>query len=132
MFENDPDEFSRRVELRVNGDNWVVDGNYSSTRDLVLPRATEIVWLNLPVRVFFPRVVWRSIKRAFKREELWNGNREPIWGMLRAEHPIRWSLSTRHKHREKYPVLLEWVRAEGKSAVELRSDSEIRDWFESL
>lgn len=132
LDEKNSDEFLRLVESRVEADDWVVDGNYASTREIVFPRATHIVWLNFPARIFFPRVVRRSLIRGIMRTELWNGNRESIWGILRAEHPIRWSLSARHQHREQYPALLANARDEGTISLEFNSDCEVLDWFKSL
>jgi adenylate kinase family enzyme len=51
-----------RVAEAVSGDAWVMDGNYSHTLDLRLPRADAVIWLDLPRRIYFPRAVWRAIK----------------------------------------------------------------------
>ena len=69
------DVFRQRVRDALTGEAWVVDGNYSAVRDLVWPRAAMLVWLNLPYRVVSWRLLWRTLKRVFTREELWNGNR---------------------------------------------------------
>src|SRR5262245_5075988 len=55
----EPAEWRRRVEELVARDAWVMDGNYSGTFDLRLPRAQAIVWLDLPRRIYFPRAIWR-------------------------------------------------------------------------
>ncbi|GHD83281.1 hypothetical protein CLV85_1985 [Salinibacterium amurskyense] len=37
----------------------------------------DLVWLDLPFfRTTLPRVIRRTIRRAVRREELWNGNVE--------------------------------------------------------
>lgn len=35
--------------------------------------------------VIIRQVLWRSIRRRVTREELWNGNREPLSGLFRLE-----------------------------------------------
>lgn len=40
------EEFRTMVADALAGDGWVVDGNYSRSRDLVLPQATDVVWLS--------------------------------------------------------------------------------------
>jgi hypothetical protein len=42
----------------------------------VLSQAHTIVWLRIPFHRTFPRLVARTARRSFTREELWNGNRE--------------------------------------------------------
>jgi len=45
-------------------DAWVMDGNYLGHIDLRLPRATAVVWLDLPRHVYFSRAVYRSITQV--------------------------------------------------------------------
>jgi len=54
-------EWRRRVAELAAGDAWVMDGNYSSTFDLRLPRAHALVWLDLPRWMYFPRAVKRLV-----------------------------------------------------------------------
>ena len=71
------EEFRRRVAAAVAGERWVIDGNYTSqVKDLVWACADTVVWLDLPRRTVMRRIIWRSLWRAAKRTELWNGNRE--------------------------------------------------------
>jgi adenylate kinase family enzyme len=78
-----PDELRARVEPLVETDAWVVDGAYrNKLGDLVLERAELVVWLDLPVHVWLPRLVKRTVRRLVRREELWNGNRETLRDQL--------------------------------------------------
>ncbi|MBF9232580.1 P-loop NTPase family protein [Microvirga alba] len=52
-------EWRERVEALVARPEWVMDGNYASTFDLRVPRATEIVWLDLPRWRCLASVTWR-------------------------------------------------------------------------
>ena len=70
------DEFRRIVAARAATGGWVIDGNYGTVRDLVWARADTVVWLDLPKRTVMRQVVWRTLRRAALRRELWNGNRE--------------------------------------------------------
>jgi adenylate kinase family enzyme len=40
------DEFRRLVQDAVACERWVVDGNYSTVRDVIWPEATVAIWLN--------------------------------------------------------------------------------------
>ena len=55
-------EFVAAVGQAARGQAWVMDGNYTRTLDLRLPRAEAVVWLDLPRHVYFPRAVLRSLR----------------------------------------------------------------------
>src|SRR6185503_1493018 len=67
------DELRARVEPLVAEDAWVLDGAYrGKLGDLVLERAELVVWLDLPLRIWLPRLLRRTVTRIVRREELWN------------------------------------------------------------
>jgi len=98
----------RRVAEIVAEDAWVVDGNYSAVRDLVLARADTIVWLDLSRLTVTRQIVWRTLRRAITRAELWNGNRES-WRAVLSRDPaksiILWSWTRHTRYRERYAKL---------------------------
>jgi adenylate kinase family enzyme len=99
------DEFRAAVGERIAGDAWVVDGNYSAVRDLIWALADSVVFLDYPRSLVMRRVVSRTFRRAVKREELWNGNREPISNFFRWKPEnsiIRWSWTHHDKASERY------------------------------
>lgn len=74
-----PEELRAKVEPIVESEAWVIDGAYrGKLGDLVLEGADLVVWLDLPVRVWLPRLLRRTVRRIITREELWNGNREEL------------------------------------------------------
>src|SRR5215212_8928791 len=52
-----------RTSAAIAGDRWVTDGNKSTVRDLVWPRADTVIWLDYPSVVS----LWRLGKRALWR-----------------------------------------------------------------
>jgi adenylate kinase family enzyme len=62
--------------LEKHAEGWVFDGNYGRIKDLVLPQADTVVWIRLPFRVVFWRVLKRTISRILSREPLWDNNYE--------------------------------------------------------
>jgi adenylate kinase family enzyme len=98
-------EFRRRVAEFVAAPSWVADGNYSAVQDLVWGRADTVIWLDLPRHRVMPRIIWRTLRRAALRAELWNGNRER-WTNLVSLDPIEsvivWSWTQHHKYRQRY------------------------------
>ncbi|WP_322817698.1 AAA family ATPase [Tepidiforma sp.] len=74
------EEFRAAVEglLATHADGWVMDGNYALVRDLILPKAATVVWLDLPFWVVYWRLARRTILRSVRGAPLWNGNRETV------------------------------------------------------
>lgn len=68
--------FFERIAQAIEGDAWVVDGNYSRTRHLTLPRADLVIWLHFPLGFTFRRLLWRTVRRCWMKEVLWKGCRE--------------------------------------------------------
>lgn len=106
---HDPSEFRRRVEAETTAERWVSDGNYGRVRDLVLGRATHMVWLDYGRSVTMRRVLWRSLVRALDGRELWpgTGNRETFRRWLDKDHPIRWAWDTYEDRRRRYAELFD-------------------------
>lgn len=123
-----PDEVLRaRVGPIVAGERWVVDGNYrKKLGDLVLARAELIVWLDMPIEVWLPRLVRRTAMRWLRREVLWNGNRESlkdaVWGR---DSLFGYALRTYRARR------VEWAEVLGAYPhVRLRAPGEVKRFLE--
>jgi adenylate kinase family enzyme len=122
------EEFRSRVAEVVAGDGWVVDGNYSAVRDLVWERADTVVWINLPRPVVMRRVVARTIRRVVTREELWNGNREPLSNLYKwdpMENIIRFAWVRYAASVERYSAAMEDPGYAGIRFIRLRSAAEV-------
>src|SRR5689334_18195575 len=70
------EQFRTQVAAIAAGDGWVIDGNYSTVQPLVWERGDTVVGLDPPRRTVMRRIIWRSLRRAAGRTELWNGNTE--------------------------------------------------------
>lgn len=58
--ESSYEEFRPKVAAAVAGDRWIMDGNYSRTFDIRMPRADTIIWIDQPRRV----CLWRAFRRT--------------------------------------------------------------------
>ena len=131
----DPEEFLRCVGTVVAGDGWVVDGNYTTVRDLVWARADTVVWLDLPRRLIVRRVVLRTLRRALTRQELWNGNREPLSNFYRLDperNIIRWTWVMHPRYIDRYGTAMADETASHLEFVRLRSPAEVTAFLASL
>ena len=120
----DPAEFRDLIDGLTAQPGWIVDGNYSTVRDLTWGRADTIVWIDLARHVVVPRIIRRSIVRAAARKQLWAGNRERFRDVL-SRDPDRsvvvWSWQQHRPYREQYESLTqapEWRHAD---VIRLRS-----------
>jgi len=77
--ETPDDELRRLLEPLLAADGWVIDGGYRrKIGNLVWEQADLIVWIDLPLHVWVPRLFRRTLRRLRGHEELWNGNKETI------------------------------------------------------
>ena len=62
------EELRAKVEPIVASPGWVVDGSYRGKIGDIVPEAAElIVWLDLPVHVWFPRLLKRTARRLVRK-----------------------------------------------------------------
>jgi hypothetical protein len=126
--ETPDDELRRLLEPVLAGEGWVIDGGYRrKIGDLVLGQADVIAWIDLPLHVWLPRLLRRTVRRLRGTEEIWNGNRETlrgaIWGR---EALIPYALRMHFSRRRRYPTELARF-----PVVRLRTQSEVAAFVES-
>jgi adenylate kinase family enzyme len=120
--------FRARVAEAVEGDAWVMDGNYTTqTFDLRLPRADAVIWLDFPRYIYFPRVLWRAIGNYGEpRDDLGPGCPEridlPFWQWVWT-YPAR----TRPEH-----ALIMAGLPPGVHSVILKSPAEVAEFVADL
>ncbi len=121
-----PEDFRAIVEPIVESKAWVIDGPYrGKLGDLVLEGADLVVWLDLPLRVWLPRLLRRTASRIIRREELWNGNRERLRDALHPQNSVVF-FALRHyrDRRQRYPSELASF-----PVVRLRTTAEVDDFL---
>lgn len=107
-IEATPEELHAKVAPIVSSESWVIDGSYrSKLGDLVLEHADVVVWLDLPMHVWLPRLVHRTFRRVTRREELWGGDRETLRNVLLSrESLVLFALRAYRSRHRLYPVQL--------------------------
>jgi adenylate kinase family enzyme len=100
----DTDDFRRIVKEFTAQVGWIVDGNYSIARDITWGRADTVIFLDLPRWAVMAQIIPRTLRRAARKEELWNGNRETFKYLLTRtdENVLWWAWKTHAKNRERY------------------------------
>lgn len=132
----DRDVLRAQITREIAAEHWVCDGNYNSfVGDLVQAAADTIVVFDLPRSTVVRQVAWRTLRRAVRRQELWNGNREPLTNFTRwqpEKNVIRWSWTHHDRYREQYRALAAsdvWDHAE---VIWIRRHSAGENWLNNL
>jgi adenylate kinase family enzyme len=124
------EDFRESVAEALSGDRWMVDGNYGKVRDIVWARADTVVWLDYALPVIMGRLLWRTIRRGVRREELWSGNRERLWiQFFSRDSLLLWALQTYRRRQREYPMLLARPEYAHLAVVRLRSPRATKDWL---
>ena len=97
--------------------------------------ASTIIWLDLPRRTVLRRLIVRTLRRSITREELWNGNREPRFGLLSPNPEQNVTLHSMLKfsaRRARYESKLARGVWDDKTVVRLRSPAQVDQYLASL
>jgi len=127
-------EFRSLVADAIEGDCWVVDGNYGTVRDIVWDAADTIVWIDLPRRIVMTRLVRRTIGRIVLRKKLWNGNRESFRAAISLDPDrsvIVWGWTHFDERRSTYDAAMRTAGSDGVDWVRSRSRREVHRFLDS-
>ena len=130
--ETPDDRFRELVGARTIGEGWVVDGNYSMTMDLTWGRADTLVWLDYSLPLVLWRLFLRTNRRIFRREILWNGNRERFANAYLSRDSLYvWVFRTFWRRRRNWP---RWFAAEYRHLVvhRFRTPGEAQRWLDGV
>jgi adenylate kinase family enzyme len=97
-------EFFEQLRNELKGDCWVLDGNYTRTIPIKWEKPLIVIWLDLSFLATFKQAVLRALKRAYSKEELWEGtdNRESfLKSFFTSDSIIWWTIKTYSNNRRK-------------------------------
>lgn len=123
---------------QMQGDGWVIDGNYSeiTMRGPIWQEADTVVWLDLPRWKVMAQLIPRTLGRVVLRRELWNGNREPWRNLLRWDDPFEnillWSWQTHGRIGTRYVGAMEDPAFAHLTFVRLRSRREVNEFLAAI
>lgn len=126
------DVMRARVKAATASDEWTLDGNYSKVRDITWPRARAIIWLDYSLPVVMWRIVTRSLRRAFRRQTLWNDNQESLQRLFSRDSIVLWALTTYKRRRRQYPQLFARPEYAHLTVIRHRSPAETERWLADL
>ncbi|KAJ3755546.1 AAA domain-containing protein [Lentinula raphanica] len=132
-------EFMKQNETK----GWVIDGDYSRMGgEIVQENATDVIWLDPPLLLYFPRVVLRTIRRLFGLEPPCSvGCPENIREVLFSKDSILWWCLSQHRRvfRRNSDRMKIWGLGVGSNPAEEQKmrrlggwGSQVADWLESV
>lgn len=133
-----PDKFQAMIieamaKADRTNDGWTTCGNYGSASDHLHHTAADtIVWLDMPRWLLMRRVIWRTLRRAITREELWNGNREPLTNFYKWEpeqNIARWTWVKFHGYRDQHLASISDGMWDHATVHHLRSPAQVADFL---
>ncbi len=128
-----PDEFRQRVSAALNGQCWVVDGNYGKARDIIWGQADCLIWLDYSLPLIWSRLFRRAMHRIRHQEELWGGNRESWRGQFFSRDSLfLFALTSRRRHHRDYPELLARPEYAHLQVYRQRSPRETEHWLQAV
>ncbi|HEY3841616.1 MAG TPA: AAA family ATPase [Acidimicrobiales bacterium] len=128
----EPEAFRRQVQAALSAPAWVADGNYSAVRDLVWQKADTVICLDFPRPVVMYRLIRRSLRRAYRQTELWNGNRESFANLFSLNPDrsiIAWSFSRHALYRRRYADATVDPQWSGVQFIALQSSTQVTQFL---
>jgi hypothetical protein len=93
-----------------------------------------VVWLDLPRRTVMRQVTGRTLRRTLSRQQLWNGNREPLVNLCpwRSESILNWAWTQHRKYEDRFSRAMVAPELDHIDFVRLRSHDEADAWVSGL
>lgn len=115
----------------LEGEHWVLDGNYSRTTPIKWRRVQAVVWLDFN----FPRTLYQAVTRAVQRlvtkVELWpgTGNRETLRKLFSEESIVLWTITSYWRKRRNLLAALQSDEIQHIRFHQLRSPHQAEDFL---
>ncbi|RHY05322.1 hypothetical protein DYB37_004910 [Aphanomyces astaci] len=103
-------DYVQKMTIATAASAWVMAGNTSEVRQLVLTQANVVVWLDYPFWTVLWQLVRRSVSRWWTQELLWGTNYESLWVHLKLwskDSLVHWLFKTYWNRKREYPLLFQ-------------------------
>ena len=97
-------DFRRKIVEELKGKNgFIINGNYSKTKDLTWGKCDVLLWLDYPRWLVMWLVVKRTIFRVCTGKKLWHGNAETLQkAFFSKDSIILWAWNTYRLRKREY------------------------------
>jgi adenylate kinase family enzyme len=124
------EHFLAAADAATRHPRLVADGNYSTVRPIIWPRADTIIWLDYPLYVNFWRLTRRNLWRILTNEKLFHGNRESFrTHFLSRDSLYVWAARSYQRRPRHWSDLLTSETYSHLATLRLRSPATTRRWL---
>lgn len=128
-------ELRAKLEDALSDECWVLDGNYPHTIPVKWREVEVVVWLNYPFHTTVWRAFVRAVKRAYTKEELWEGtgNVESFQTtFFSKESPLWWTITSYGKVNNLMQRCMSDARFAHIAFLRLRNNTEAEMFLRGL
>lgn len=101
------DNLRTKISNAISGvDDWVITGAYSRTWDITMPKATHVIYIDLPLYIILYRFFTRTWRRLIKKEKCCGDNLERWGAVFSKDSLLLWIFKTYEKKKQQYEDLL--------------------------
>lgn len=123
--------FRERTQEVLANERWIIAGSYlRQVADLVWAQADTVVWLDLPRRVSFSRVLRRTVRQFVRREDVFPGCRQSLRAAWR-DRLFHSAWREPEEYRSVIPELLDRPEYGHVRLVHLQSTGAVAAWWAS-
>ncbi|KAH6908194.1 AAA domain-containing protein [Coprinopsis sp. MPI-PUGE-AT-0042] len=138
------DAFKSKIEVALAeaGPSWVVEGDYyERIGNIVLDKSTDVIWLDPPLLLYFPRLLLRTFLRLFGLQAPCSPGCDESFSeaFFSKDSIILWCLTHHRSEREKNTIRMREVGLNSGSDIEPSSHEEdrwlgrrIQAWMEEV
>jgi adenylate kinase family enzyme len=126
--------FFKKLESKLSGDGWVLDGNYTRTTAIKWQKVELVIWLDFSLFIVMSRIISRAIGRVVTQVELWEGtgNRESFKKLFSRDSIVLWSWNTYRSNRKKYTEMMADENFSHIKFVRLREPREAQELLDYI
>ncbi len=131
----DDDQFFENLERQTNGEQWIVDGNYSRAELIKWRNVTAIIWLDYSYMRTVSQALRRAVSRSVSQQEIWpdTGNRESLRRTFFSKNSILlWTLQTHFPVRRKFTSLMNDPLMQHVAFVRLKNPQQSRAFLNTV
>ena len=124
----DMETLRQKISDEIEGvEGWVITGAYSQTWTLTMPKATHVVFVDLPLSIVLYRFFTRTFRRMIKKEECCNGNTESWKTIFAKDSLLLWILKNYTKKRPQFLALQRDNRYPHLKFIHLKSRKDVQN-----